>query len=136
MEWIFLDASGMIALLNKSDNLHRAAKQVFLTFTSTTYRFLTTDLVLAEVGNTLSQTKFKRAVSTYIAHLQHSDKVKIVYIRQVEFDLGLTKYTDYFDKTWGLTDCISFEVMNQYGCSQALTNDHHFTQAGFAILIP
>ncbi len=85
MIWIFLDASGIIALLNKSDNLHARAKQVYMTFISPEYRFLTTDLILVGVGNVLSQPKFKQAVA---------------------------------------------------GCPQAFTNDHHFIQAGFSILLP
>ena len=39
------------------------------------------------------------------------------------------------DKTWSLTDCISFVVMNQEGIHQAMTADHHFEQAGFSILL-
>ena len=34
------------------------------------------------------------------------------------------------------TDCASFQLMNCLtASSEALTNDHHFTQAGFTILM-
>lgn len=33
------------------------------------------------------------------------------------------------------SDCISFELMKEYGCTQAFTDDHHFQQAGFIVLI-
>jgi predicted nucleic acid-binding protein len=39
------------------------------------------------------------------------------------------------DKEWSLTDCISFVVMNERGITDAFTNDHHFEQAGFQILL-
>jgi len=39
------------------------------------------------------------------------------------------------DKEWSLTDCISLVVMNERGITDALTNDHHFEQAGFQILL-
>ena len=39
------------------------------------------------------------------------------------------------DKSWSLTDCISFEMMKEHGLSEALTNDHHFEQAGFKALL-
>jgi predicted nucleic acid-binding protein len=35
----------------------------------------------------------------------------------------------------GTTDCISFVVMNERDINDALTNDHHFEQAGFRILL-
>jgi len=39
------------------------------------------------------------------------------------------------DKAWGLTDCISFVVMQERGISEALTADEHFEQAGFIALL-
>jgi predicted nucleic acid-binding protein len=44
-------------------------------------------------------------------------------------------YLSRSDKTWGLTDCISFLVMADQGLSEALTADAHFIQAGFHTLI-
>lgn len=40
MEWIFLDASGIVALLNKSDQLHIQANAVYQRFRASWYRFL------------------------------------------------------------------------------------------------
>jgi len=39
------------------------------------------------------------------------------------------------DKAWSLTDCTSFVVMQEEGLTDALTTDHHFEQAGFAVLL-
>jgi len=38
-------------------------------------------------------------------------------------------------KQWGITDCISFVVMQQHGISEALTADHHFQHADFQTLL-
>ena len=40
----------------------------------------------------------------------------------------------YIDKEWSLVDASSFVVMTSYGMTEAITTDHHFTQAGFVRL--
>lgn len=39
------------------------------------------------------------------------------------------------DKSWSLTDCVSFEVMRSHNITRALAYDHHFEQAGFEALL-
>ena len=39
------------------------------------------------------------------------------------------------DKDWGLTDCVSFELMKREKITEALTADVHFRQAGFIALL-
>jgi predicted nucleic acid-binding protein len=40
-------------------------------------------------------------------------------------------YRERPDKDWGLTDCVSFVVMQDRGLSEALATDEHFQQAGY-----
>lgn len=54
MRTIFLDTSGVLALVNKSDNLHEKAVTVNQMLLLERTRFITTDYILLEVGNTLS----------------------------------------------------------------------------------
>jgi predicted nucleic acid-binding protein len=44
-------------------------------------------------------------------------------------------YASRADKAYSLVDCISMDTMRQMGLTEVLTNDHHFTQEGFTILI-
>ena len=50
-------------------------------------------------------------------------------------DEGLALFEARPDKSWGLTDCTSFVVMQRDGIRDALTSDHHFAQAGFRALL-
>lgn len=45
------------------------------------------------------------------------------------------RYRTRGDKTWGLTDCTSFLLMEQKGITDALSGDRDFQQAGFAALL-
>jgi uncharacterized protein len=57
------------------------------------------------------------------------------HLRAISFGAARTFFSTRPDKEWSLTDCISFVVMNERGIGDALTNDHHFEQAGFQILL-
>lgn len=59
----------------------------------------------------------------------------IVSVDAELFESGLARYESRPDKDWSLTDCISFVVMERHGVADALTGDHHFTQAGFRALL-
>ena len=39
------------------------------------------------------------------------------------------------DKEWSLVDAASFVIMTTFGMTEALTTDHHFTQAGYTRLL-
>jgi hypothetical protein len=67
--------------------------------------------------------------------LENDRHVKIIPAGHELFRRGLTLYFQRSDKTWSLTDCISFVVMNDEGLSDALTGDQHFRQAGFNVLL-
>ena len=44
-------------------------------------------------------------------------------------------YNSRRDQEWGFVDCASFQLMAANSIQEALTNDHHFTQAGFTTLM-
>jgi len=55
MPLAFVDTVAWIALLNRSDSLHKAAASCFRSLATSNTYLLTTSLVLAEVGNGLSR---------------------------------------------------------------------------------
>ena len=65
------------------------------------------------------------------------DNAHVTVIPQTHqsFMAGLSLYARRADKAYSLVDCISMHTMAQMGLTQVLTNDHHFTQEGFTVLI-
>lgn len=61
--------------------------------------------------------------------------MKVVEVTQTLLQRAVQLYDDRSDKEWGLTDCISFIVMQENTLYQALTADHHFRQAGFGAMM-
>jgi hypothetical protein len=69
-----------------------------------------------------------------LATLEQDDRTTIVEPAFEHWRLGLELYRSRTDKSWSLTDCISFEIMRERGVNDALTGDRHFEQAGFNML--
>ena len=60
----------------------------------------------------------------------------LVETRAGEFIESAVKlYESRPDKSWSLTDCFSFVVMEQRQVTCALSTDHHFQQAGARLVL-
>ncbi|NLF08841.1 MAG: type II toxin-antitoxin system VapC family toxin [Pirellulaceae bacterium] len=132
MKTVFADTSYYLALVNPRDQYHSAACRWTADFAGTS---LTTSWVIVELANAMSSTDNRPFFLSLLRDLQTDDRVKIVPPNNELFQRGLELYSRRSDKSWSLTDCISFLVMEERGVKEAATSDHHFTQAGFKALI-
>lgn len=132
-ERLFLDTAFIQALLNPRDNYHNQAKQLFPRVRAASEVWIT-EAIFAEVGNALSAFNRNGAVQ-FIQQCYRTDNIKIVSVDTELLMQALTLYQSRPDKTWGLTDCISFTVMQQQNLTDAVTGDRHFVQAGFRALM-
>jgi predicted nucleic acid-binding protein len=135
MTAVFADASYWIALLNPQDSLHPKASKLstFLRHT----RILTSEMVLVELLNEFSRRgpSFRRMAVALVEDLRGDPQIVIVEQSSVQFQDALELYGARNDKTWGLTDCASFRIMDRDGLTRVLTHDRHFVQAGFQALL-
>ena len=74
------------------------------------------------------------ASETIRIRLIASDVLVIPQTREL-FLNGLALYESRPDKFYSLTDCISMYLMKSMGIKDILTNDSHFAQEGFNLLI-
>ena len=129
---IFIDTGYILALLNTADEHHDravvASRQV-------KPPFLTTEAVLTEIGNALSRARWRALGYATIQDLRADSNIEVVPLDAALFERALALYGARMDKEWGLTDCVSFVVMQERNLTQALTTDRHFGQAGFAGLL-
>jgi len=130
---IFLDTVFVQALLNRRDQYHDQAKAL-LNRVRTAFEIWVTEAVLVEIGNALSSMNRSGAVD-FIRSCYTTPNIKVVTVDTTLFKRALDLYDNRSDKEWGLTDCISIVVMQDYGLTEALTADEHFKQAGFRALL-
>jgi uncharacterized protein len=132
MTAIFVDAYYLIAVLNPRDGGHQAALKAG---PDRKTPLVTTEWVLIEAANSLSSSPLRGKFLELVDFLQVRPNFEIAASTPETFAAGLRLYRQRSDKNWSLTDCLSFEVMNARGLTEALTADRHFEQAGFIAVL-
>ena len=132
---VFLDASYAIALSIPRDPYHSRALEIADILEERSISAVTTRGVMLEIGNALSRQRFRREAVSLLTDLETDPSIEIVQITESLYQRALRLFQDRPDKDWGLTDCVSFTVMQDYGLTSALTSDNHFIQAGFRALL-
>jgi len=130
---LFLDTVFIQAILNKNDQYHSRAMELFPRVKNAREVWIT-EAILMEVGNALSACD-RQKVADFIRQCYDTDNISVVSVTPQLFQEGLKMYESRQDKTWGLVDCLSFIVMKQQNLTDAATSDIHFQQAGFRALL-
>lgn len=128
----FLDTLFVVALANRRDRYHAQALEFADLYDG--QPLVTTDAVLIEISNALARNFHARAVEIIGDFLQSPD-TDVVRLTPNLFERAFALFQSRPDKGWGLTDCLSFVVMQERGLTDALTFDRHFRQAGFRPLL-
>ena len=135
MKPIFVDTSVLIALGNKKDLFHQQAIQIRNQLKAQNRKFITTNAVLLEFGNTFSRIAFKPVAISVIKAIKVSQKWECVAIDELLFEQALNLYQKMNDKEWGLVDCSSIIISSERELAEVFTTDRHFKQADFTILL-
>jgi hypothetical protein len=128
----FADTSYWLVLSNSGDALHA---RVCLLADVLDATLVTTDLVLAELGNSMAARTRRLLGARAIRRILSDPDVCIIYVNSELLAKAVQLYEARPDKDWGLTDCVSFVVMEERGIEEALAADQHFIQAGFRALL-
>ena len=128
----FTDTSFFVALLLPGDEHHDRAVELA---SAAHGQYVTTCWVLAELGAAMANPVDRQVAADFIAHLRSDTSHRVLAPTLQQFDDGYRLFNDRPDKSWSLTDCISFAVMKRRGIREALTADRHFVQAGFKALL-
>jgi predicted nucleic acid-binding protein len=129
---VFLDTGYLLALLNTRDKYHEAAVILAETVQPP---YITSEAILLEIGNALSRPPYRRLGIQALTELRENDQYRVVPVDSDLIARGFDLFRTRLDKAWGLTDCISFVIMQELGLTHALTADQHFEQAGFVKLL-
>ena len=100
-------------------------------------QIVTTDYVLVEFLTSLSGSgaSIRQQAALSVEDMLADERLAVLPESRETFLEGLSLFKNRLDKGHSMTDCISMNVCKSLGISEVLTNDRHFEQEGFTVLI-
>lgn len=132
---VFIDTFALVALINRSDAAHARADSTMRTLGETLTPLVTSQWVLTEFLATCSRAPLRAAAATLADTLIASPLSVIVPAAAADWTMAFTTYKGHADKSWSLADCASMLICRRLRIKRVLTQDRHFVQAGFEILL-
>ena len=130
MTALFLDTSFMLALELVDEQYHDRAIECWRGLGRST-ELVTTSYVFDEIVTFFnSRNRHDKAIKVG-DRLLSSSVVELIQVDRALFLEAWQYFKKHSDKSYSLTDCISFLVMTRLDLQSALSLDRHFVQAGF-----
>jgi predicted nucleic acid-binding protein len=135
MKRVFVDTLYWLAITRPNDPWREPAQRARAELGEPL--LVTTDEVLAEFLTALASggEQLRRQGVRMVRAILANPNVRVLPQSRDSFLRGVALYEVRLDKEYSLTDCISMNGMKSESLTEALTNDHHFAQEGFLVLI-
>ncbi len=131
---LFVDAGAWIALSDRHDKFHEAAKTISARLSKNHPQWMTTNLVIAETHVLIRKRGGHQPAIRFLETLRQSKHVQVIYADAKLENLALEILRKYDDQDFSYADAVSFAVMRQWEISQVFAFDHHFSVLGFEIV--
>lgn len=136
MNEVFADTSGWANAFVKTERHHKEASALMKQWQQSNRRVVTTNYVLSELISLFTRLRVPRGRGLkYIETLHSVDWIEIVHVDELLNRKAWLFLENRLDKQWSLVDAVSFILMQERNLIEALTEDHHFEQAGFVPLL-
>ena len=129
---VFVDTSAFLALLNRNDEFHEAARGIVEQLAAREETLICTNYILLETFALLRYRLGLDAARTFQEDV--FPVLQVEWVDQAVHMAGVTAVLAAARKKLSLVDCVSFDVMRHLGIKQVFTFDPHFAEQGFDCL--
>lgn len=126
---VFVDTSGIITLMDRSQALCASAKQTWEALLGADEALVTSSYVLVETAALLQKRLGIEAVHEFSTRVR--PLLEVVWVDEILHEAGIGHILAARKRDLSLVDCISFEIMRHQGITRAFAFDKHFDQRGF-----
>lgn len=134
---VFIDTSAWLAITNKTDQNHIAAKKEYTRLMDEKAVFVTTDYILAE---TITRIRYdsghKEAVAFFqiITQAAVAKALLINWITPKAWEEAWRIFVKYADQKFSITDCTSFVAAGKLKIKKVFAFDDDFKTMGFWVM--
>jgi len=128
---IFLDTAGLVAIWDRRDQWHEAARRAYALHVRNGAVTITTNLVMFEAANSVSRLLAVRRVLVQFRQTLIRER-RLVEPSAHEIEQAWSQYQHGVPGSF--VDLVSFEVMRRIDAHEVFSNDRHFRTAGFITL--
>ncbi|HSF16994.1 MAG TPA: PIN domain-containing protein [Vicinamibacteria bacterium] len=129
MTSVFVDTSGILALINPEDEHHNDARYVFDVLRTRGAPLVTTSLVLVELYALLGRRMGIGAVRAFRADM--APLMEIVWVDEPPHGAGLDLLLERKKRKLSLVDSVSFLTMRRRGIEEVFAYNPDFDEEGF-----
>ena len=118
MRKVLLDTVGLLALWNRTNQWHAAAKQAHVDLVQTAAVPFCTTFILLECGNAAARFPFRRDVIALRQQLEQAGL--LITPSDADWSQAWLDYERSFAGQSGIVDCVSFVIMRRLGVAEAV----------------
>lgn len=126
---ISIDTSAFLAILNRDDDNHKAAKKLWKDLLYSDNVFISNNYVLVESFALIQRRLGIEAVRNFQEDIL--SLINIEWINDETHKAGISALLTASRRKLSLVDCVSFEIMRNSGIKTVFTFDPHFSEQGF-----
>ena len=130
MRKVFVDTSAFVALRNRAEREHEAARTALGRLVTERTSLFTSNYVFAETYTALLVRLGRDEAIEWGRRFRASDAIELIRIEQTLEEEAWSILESHADKPWSYVDASSFALMEHEGTAEALAFDRHFVQRG------
>jgi predicted nucleic acid-binding protein len=136
MRKVFVHTNAFVALRNRSEREHAAARRVFRELLSERVSLLTSNFVFSETYTALLVRVGRDEAIRWGRAFRAGEAVELVRVDEEVEEEAWSILESHADKAWSYVDATSFALMRREGVDEAFTFDRDFLQRGLLVIPP